>query len=112
MSEFKCFFCSHTFANCNRLTQHMNTCVKTAEVESIVVKKPAKICNISKLPKLKQKKFNDIKKNKINRDVSANKFSFKDIKFHNVSKGVNDNEISSNLELDNTNTGPSDITNM
>ena len=112
MSEFKCFFCPRTFANRNRLTQHMNTCVKTAEVEPIVVKKPAKNRNISKLPKLKQKKFNDIKKNKINHNVSANKFLFKDIKFRNVSKGVNDNKISSNLELDNTNASPSGVTNM
>ncbi|CAG8772154.1 14655_t:CDS:1, partial [Dentiscutata heterogama] len=40
------------------------------KVEPIVVNQPAPIRNISKLPKLKQKQYNDIKKIEINRDVS------------------------------------------
>lgn len=111
MSEFKCLFCPRTFASRNRLTQHMNTCVDSAEIAPIVVKQPAPIRNISKLPKLKQKEYNKSKKVEINRDVSANKISFKNIKFRNVSKVVKDNEINSNLELYCTNASPSDVTN-
>ena len=111
MSEFKCLFCPRTFASRNRLTQHMNTCVDSAEIAPIVVKQPAPIRNISKLPKLKQKEYNKSKKVEINRDVSANKISFKNIKFRNVSKVVKDNEINSNLELYCTNAGPSGVTN-
>ena len=111
MSEFKCLFCPRTFANRNRLTLHMNTCVDSAEVEPIVVNHPAPIRNISKLPKLKQKQYNDIKKIEINQDVSVNKISFKDIKFRNVSKVVKYNKINSNMEIDCTNAGPSGVIN-
>ena len=80
MSNFKCFFCLYIFVSHNRLTQHMNICVDTAnEVKPIVVNNSAQIHSISNLSKLKQKESEEINEIEIDRDFSSKKISFKDI---------------------------------
>ena len=113
MSDFKCLFCSRTFATRNRLSKHMNTCVDTAiEIEPIVVNNPAQVCNDSIYPDTEQIDNNDLSEIEIDNDFSAKIISFKDIKFHSTSKDFKDKEFISNMDLDSTIAGSSVVSNM
>ncbi|KAF0522445.1 hypothetical protein F8M41_015548 [Gigaspora margarita] len=103
MSDFKCNFCSHTFANHNRLSKHMNVCVLTAsEDEQLFVNNPAQVHNYSKPIKQYQNENFNINEYKSDSKFSAKKISFKDIKFRKSSKVVKDIQFNSNSNLDST----------
>ena len=94
MSDIKCSFCPHIFANLNGLSKHMTTCVKNAEATGqIIANNSAHIRNYSKTinsVKQKQKDHVDINEYYSNSDIneyypnsefSAKTISFKNIKF-------------------------------
>ncbi|KAF0503156.1 hypothetical protein F8M41_019686 [Gigaspora margarita] len=124
MSDIKCLFCSHTFANLNCLSKHIIICVKNAEATSqIIANNSAKICNYSKpikSVKPKQKDHVDINEYYSNSDnneyysnseFSTKTMSFKDIKFRKVSKQTKSFEINSSIDLNSTYASPSGVSN-
>ncbi|KAF0490592.1 hypothetical protein F8M41_021940 [Gigaspora margarita] len=112
MSDFKYNFCSHTFANRNRLSKHINICVLTAgEDEQLFANNPAQVHNYSKPIKQNQNENFDINEYKSDSEFSAKKISFKDIKFCKSSKVVKDIQFNSNSNLDSTLASPLHISN-
>ncbi|KAF0486651.1 hypothetical protein F8M41_022642 [Gigaspora margarita] len=102
MSDFKCNFCSRTFANCNKLSEHINICVLTAgEDEQLFVNNSAQVCNYSKPIKQNQNKNFDINEYKSDSEFFAKKISFKDI-----------NTLASPLHVSNTDELASGLDNM
>ncbi|KAF0425586.1 hypothetical protein F8M41_006343 [Gigaspora margarita] len=107
MSDFKCTFCPHTYANCNGLSKHMNICVLTAgKNEQLFVNNPAQVCNYLKPIKQNQNKNFNINEYKSDSEFFTKKLSFKDIKFCKTSKVVKDIQFNSNSNLDSTFASP------
>ncbi|KAF0514828.1 hypothetical protein F8M41_017492 [Gigaspora margarita] len=74
MSNFKCSFCSCTYANRNGLSKHMNICILTVgEDEQLFVNNPAQVCNYSKPIKQNQNKNFDINEYKLDSEFSTKK---------------------------------------
>ena len=109
MSDFKCTFCPRTFANRNGLAKHMSKCLLTFDKdEQVLVNKPTSIRTISKQFNKNQKELFD-NQNKSESKFLAKKISFKDINFRNVSNQSKQNKIISNIDLNDTSTGSSDL---
>ncbi|CAG8855843.1 44170_t:CDS:1, partial [Gigaspora margarita] len=115
MSDIKCSFCPHTFANLNGLSKHMTICVKNAKATSqIIANNSAQICNYLKpIKSVKQKQKDHVDINKYysnsnnneyysNSEFFAKTMSFKDIKFQKISKQTKLIKINSSIDLNST----------